>query len=205
MKAGLCHPETNVRRIWELFTAIVLVVSCFMTPFGLAFEYLEDKNSESYFSFSNGWSATESIVDIVFMIEILVCFNTSYYESDSNKFVTSRCKIAIKYLKGWFWVDFLAVTPRFLTDFESEDESNELVQALAFTKIARIGRLIKLLRLLKIFKTLKQKETMKSLIKNNTRMSVAKERLLIFGIFSILFVHTIACLWIMLGVHEEGD
>lgn len=36
-------------------------------------------------------------------------------------------------------------------------------------------------------------------------MSVAKERLLIFSVFAILFVHTIACLWIMLGVSSEGD
>ena len=31
------------------------------------------------------------------------------------------------------------------------------------------------------------------------RLNVAKERLLIFAIFSILFLHTISCLWIFLG------
>ena len=31
------------------------------------------------------------------------------------------------------------------------------------------------------------------------RLSVAKERLVIFSIFAILFVHTISCLWIFLG------
>ena len=31
------------------------------------------------------------------------------------------------------------------------------------------------------------------------RLNVAKERLLIFAIFAILFVHTITCLWITLG------
>ena len=34
-------------------------------------------------------------------------------------------------------------------------------------------------------------------------MSVAKERLFIFSIFALLFVHTIACLWIMLAVHDD--
>ena len=37
------------------------------------------------------------------------------------------------------------------------------------------------------------------------RLSVAKERLLIFSIFSILFVHTIACLWIFLGAQNMND
>lgn len=147
----------------------------------------------------------ESIVDIIFMLEVIVSFNTSYYEMTTNKYVISRRLIATKYLKGWFWVDFLAILPRFMQDFEASHDSNEFVKALAFFKIARIGRLIKLLRLLKIFKTLKQKDKMKSLIENKTRMSVAKERLLIFSVFAILFVHTIACLWIMLGVHEDPN
>ena len=34
------------------------------------------------------------------------------------------------------------------------------------------------------------------------RLSVAKERLVIFSVFAILFVHTISCLWIFLGVHN---
>ena len=39
------------------------------------------------------------------------------------------------------------------------------------------------------------------------RLNVAKERLLIFSIFAILFVHTISCIWIFLGsfhMDEEG-
>lgn len=37
------------------------------------------------------------------------------------------------------------------------------------------------------------------------RLNVAKERLLIFAIFSILFVHTISCLWIYLGDYYSDD
>ena len=37
------------------------------------------------------------------------------------------------------------------------------------------------------------------------RLNVAKERLLIFSVFAILFVHTISCLWIFLGVLYMED
>ena len=37
------------------------------------------------------------------------------------------------------------------------------------------------------------------------RLSVAKERLVIFSIFAILFVHTISCLWIFLGAYNIGS
>ena len=149
---------------WELFTAIVLVIACFMTPFGLAFEELDQYEDGSVFLFTDGWSATESIVDIVFMLEIIVCFNSSFMDDVSNEYVISRKKIACNYLKGWFWVDFCAIMPRFLRSLENQDENSEFVKALAFLKIARIGRLIKLLRLLKIFKTFKRTDKMKSLI-----------------------------------------
>ena len=184
-----------------------------MTPFGLAFEYLENPEDQSIFVMSDGWSATESIVDIVFIIEIFICFNTSYYNPDHDEskkveqYVTSRRQIAINYLKGWFWIDALAVLPRFLKDFEKDAEDSGsgsgLIQALAFMKIARIGRLVKLLRLFKLFKALEAKDKLKKVVHNKTKMSVAKERLLIFSVFAIIFVHTISCLWIMLGVKDD--
>jgi len=37
------------------------------------------------------------------------------------------------------------------------------------------------------------------------RLNVAKERLLIFSIFAILFIHTIACLWIFLGAYNQDS
>ena len=54
-------------------------MACFMTPFSLAFERL-DKDTGDIFVFESSWTTIESIIDIVFLLEIVVCFNTSYYE-----------------------------------------------------------------------------------------------------------------------------
>ena len=40
-KKFLCHPRDNIKLLWDIFASIVLVVACFMTPFGLAFESLD--------------------------------------------------------------------------------------------------------------------------------------------------------------------
>ena len=125
-KACLCHPDTTIKKVWELFISVILIVACFITPYSLAFESLNSEE-RGFFIFSDGWSATESVVDIIFMIEIVVCFNSSYYDMEANQYVTSRKQIAKKYLKGWFWIDILAVMPRFLRDFEAEDDSNEFL------------------------------------------------------------------------------
>ena len=132
-----------------MITSLALIIACFMTPFGLAFEWLDhhDNNSYQIFFFTDTWNSLDSIIDIIFMLEIIVCFNTSYYyEDDDNKELkpetngledgldnrnkardgeqylnleTNRCKIAKKYLCGWFWVDFLAILPRFFRPFEN--------------------------------------------------------------------------------------
>ena len=120
-----------------------------MTPFGLAFEELEEPQSDNIFVFNNLWNSIESVIDIIFIIEVFVCFNTSYYDPLSNEYVYNRWLIAKTYLKGWFWVDIFAIIPRFVRHVSS------IATILSFMKIARVSRLLKLLRLLKMAKTLK--------------------------------------------------
>ena len=78
-KAFLCYPEDRVKMIWDIFTCIILVMACFMTPFGVAFSELDDSDSKQLFVWDNKWNSIESIIDIVFIIEIIVCFNSSFY------------------------------------------------------------------------------------------------------------------------------
>ena len=105
---------------WEVLTSVTLVIACFMTPFSLAFEQMDKYDDmTALFVFEDAWSSTESIVDIVFIVEILVCFNTSYYDQKQNAYVKNRCKIAKSYLTGWFVVDFVAILPRLFRVIDS--------------------------------------------------------------------------------------
>ena len=136
------------------------------------------------------------------MVEIIVCFNTSYYDEETNQFETSRWKIAKTYIKGWFWVDLVAWIPRIFKMLEAL-ESITIASFLSFFKVARITRLIKLFRLVKL---VKRKASSRKFLQKKMRLNVAKERFLIFSIFALLFVHTIACIWIFLGsLNQEED
>jgi len=53
---------------------------------------------------------TNYIVDFCFMIDIIIQFNLSYYDSKYNK-ITSRRMIAKRYLKSWFFIDLISVIP----------------------------------------------------------------------------------------------
>lgn len=155
----LFYPTDTMKLYWDIISSVCLVAACFMTPMTLAFEQFDKYGEEtSVFIFKDYWTTIESIIDIGFFIEIIVCFNTSYYDQKTNEYVKNRCKIAKAYLRGWFWVDLVAILPRLFRIMNSD--SSSLTEFLSFLKIARIGRLIKLLRLLKMAKTFKEKEKM---------------------------------------------
>ena len=87
-KACLCYPDQKLRTFWILITSLALIIACFMTPFGLAFDWLDARNNHriQFFFFNDAWNSIDSIIDIIFMLEIIICFNTSYYyDNDDHK------------------------------------------------------------------------------------------------------------------------
>ena len=47
---------------------------------------------------------------MLFFFDILIIFNTAFYNDDMD-LIDNRKKIAKVYLKGWFFIDFLAILP----------------------------------------------------------------------------------------------
>lgn len=150
-------PEDVFITVWNVFASINLVVACFMTPYGLAFDMEDESSLDRIFVFASTWTAIESVVDMVFILEILICFNTSFYDADANEYVYSRKAIACSYARGWLLIDVCAILPRFLRVLESQ-KFQQFSTVLSFFKIARITRLVKLFRLIKMAKTMKEKE-----------------------------------------------
>lgn len=52
-------------------------------------------------------------VDILFLVDLILNFFTAYEKEHNGVivFVTKPKLIAAKYLKGWFWVDLIALIP----------------------------------------------------------------------------------------------
>ena len=51
------------------------------------------------------------LVDILFGIDLIVNFISSYEDPVTNFPVVDLKKIAIKYITSWFFVDFIAIFP----------------------------------------------------------------------------------------------
>ena len=107
-----------------LFTAVV-------TPFRISF-YDEEPLE---------WIITNTIVDVLFAIDIVLNFFSAYFDS-SEELITDKNKIAKEYLKGWFTIDFISILPINYALGSTQD----------YTSLARLARLPRLYKLIKMTK-----------------------------------------------------
>ena len=67
---------------WDLFTTAVLVFSSFVIPYRMAFISPDNETT--------GWNIINYLIDFTFLLDIVVTFNTAFYD-DNFKIVEDRC------------------------------------------------------------------------------------------------------------------
>lgn len=80
---------------------LVLIITCIITPLNIAFNDIKHEE---------GGNLGDYIIDFLFLIDIIVIFNSAYYNDDSE-IIDDRKEIANSYLRGWFTIDLLAIIP----------------------------------------------------------------------------------------------
>ena len=78
----------------------LLVFSCIITPYQIAF------TADVPFY----WKIINYVTDFLFFIDILIIFDTCFYDDDLVV-VEDRCEISSRYVKGQFFIDFMAIIP----------------------------------------------------------------------------------------------
>ena len=73
MIAFIIYPENQLKNYWDVFMALVLIVSCTTTPLRLAFA----ADEEVIF-----WIITNGIIDILFFIDMFLTFFTALYDEN---------------------------------------------------------------------------------------------------------------------------
>ena len=67
-------------------------------------------------------------------------------------YVSDRKKIAKKYLKGWFFIDLVAIFPFDMLMTSANSKYNPLVRVARFGRLYKLVKLTKLMRVIKIIK-----------------------------------------------------
>ena len=72
-KKWIINPYCKPKQAWDFLATVALVLTCLLTPYLLAF-YTHSRKEPPYYKMLN------SIIDIIFIIDIFVSFNTSYFD-----------------------------------------------------------------------------------------------------------------------------
>ena len=80
----MIYPENPKKDSWDLFMNIILMLTCIIVPLRLAFGDEQE---------ALGWVIIPAIFDILFLMDIIVIFNTAYYD-EHLQIVDDRKKIA---------------------------------------------------------------------------------------------------------------
>ena len=125
-----------------------------------------------------------SISSVFFFIDILFNFNTLYIDKDKT-YIRSRSKIACRYLKSWFFIDFLSAFP-----FSMIGDSK-------FTGICNTSKFLKIFRLLRLFKFATNYSKDKKKPINRYLMSLKNNfsKLILHIILILIMSHLFACLF----------
>ena len=177
----MCRQNHPMRMNWDLLIIILALYNCIMIPMSLAFT--------QNISNSKPISIFESIVDTLFILDILLNFRTTYVNPKTNIEITEPAKVARNYISSVrFPIDVLASLPLdMFVNLDPNDKENQFK-----IRLLGIAKLMRLLRLGRIITYMRVNASLKIGIR-------------IFQLLMILIVlvHWLSCIWYIFV--NEGD
>ena len=157
-------------------------------------------------AYSSGIVARETIVNIVFMVDIFVRFNTAYVGKDAE-LVTDRMKIMRRYGRSWLGADILWCFPFELIAFAGGISAvrytqlplchltvaNALCSRSPSPKVRSVCRFIVLSRTLRLYRL----SGLWELLGSNGRLAVV--RVMKQFVYFLLLIHWMACGWYLVS------
>lgn len=97
------------KAVWDWIILILVIYTAISTPYVAAF-LLNEENQRRKSYDDDPVVIIDLVVDVMFMIDILINFRTTYVNSN-DEVVSHPGKIAVHYFKGWFIIDVVAAIP----------------------------------------------------------------------------------------------
>lgn len=174
--------DNKFKKIWDnTLLALIFYIAIF-SPFKISFI---DDSAYPY------WTYFDYMIDFVFFIDLILTFFTPVYKN--FRLIKSHKKIALRYLKVWFWLDLISIIPLDLI-FKNESGPGKVLQGLIkMPKLYRMFRLLKIIRAIKL-KQKNQTFIAKKLAQFLNSDTLASKIIPLYAI-GILISYMFACLW----------
>ena len=180
----LLYPEDPHKVSWDLFITLILMISCILTPYNIAF--IDDPEPLH-------WMIINYTIDTLFAIDIIVIFQSCHYD-DEFVIVENRWMIAKEYLKSWFIIDLVAILP-FDVIFKSAGAGS--VDMIRLARMGRMYKMIKMAKILRVLKIIKQRSQLLKYLGEFLKIGLGFERLFFFAIIFFVLCHILTCIWII--------
>ncbi|XP_074508444.1 voltage-gated inwardly rectifying potassium channel KCNH6-like [Sebastes fasciatus] len=132
------------KAVWDWVILLLVIYTAIFTPYSATF-LLSDQEEAAIQTCGYSCSplnVVDLIVDIMFIVDIIINFRTTYVNSN-DEVVSHSSRIAVHYFKGWFLIDMVAAIPFDLLIYRSGEETTTLIGLL---KTARLLRLVRVAR-----------------------------------------------------------
>ncbi|XP_030630554.1 potassium voltage-gated channel subfamily H member 2a [Chanos chanos] len=174
------------KAVWDWVILLLVIYTAIFTPYSAAFLLSdEDEATMQQCGYTcSPLTVVDLIVDIMFIIDIIINFRTTYVNSN-DEVVSHPIRIAVHYFKGWFLIDMVAAIPFDLLIYRSGEETTTLIGLL---KTARLLRLVRVAR------------------KLDRYSEYGAAVLFLLMCTFALIAHWLACIWYAIGnVERNGD
>lgn len=170
-------PNNTAKAFWDSFILILIIYSVTYQPYNTAFPSFSQKDF---------WLLFDSVIDFIFMIDIILLLLTGFYDKTGT--LNSNYKIIfIKYLKTWLLFDLVINFPYQLLQYKL---NSHYFQYLTFLKALRVHKF-----------SAKFHQSFE-LVNKFLQISHISETLIMWLIILCLFLHVTACLWVTIGNNE---
>ncbi|XP_068718886.1 potassium voltage-gated channel subfamily H member 6-like [Montipora capricornis] len=185
------HHKSIFKVTWDWFVLALVIYTSIEIPFATAFLGNDSQSIWKKLSSREPREIVNVVVDVMFIIDIIINFRTTFLDNASEAVISEPKKIAIHYLKTWFVVDFVAAIPfDFFIPTGAEgvgtNKLNEAVKLAGFLKTARLLRLIRVSR------------------KMDRYSEFGLAVIFLLTAFFALIAHWLACVWNVIGEREKG-
>lgn len=184
---GIVDPSSEWKGWWDIGIMMLILYSAASVPVRLGF------NAEAE---GRMW-AFEAAMSVLFICDLLLSFRTAYVED--GIWQTDGCRIASRYLSGWFWIDAPSSVPVELIEvaLESSGSANASPRSLSLLRILRMFRLVRLLRLLKVGEYITRLE-------EAFDINLRPLRILQLVLKMLFIAHLLACCFFWVGSHPPS-
>jgi len=95
----MIDPDSGLKAYWEVAGLFFIIYQSLLIPYRICFN--ADATGFLYY--------VETVIDVCFMLDILVNFNSGFYRR--GNVIYKRSEVAKNYIMTWFLIDCLASFP----------------------------------------------------------------------------------------------